>query len=200
MTIENKSMIRILIIRPGTTEYDEQGRIMGRLDIPLNEDGAAQVAKTVSEVAHLQMDTIYTAPSQASLQTAEAIAFVNNAKIKPINSLRNLDPGLWEGKLIGEVKSQQPKVYKRWQENPESVCPPEGEMVDDARQRFLKGIEKTLRKHKTGVLTLIIPEPMATVVCAALKDHNLGDLWQVECSEGGQWELIDYDRAKANAG
>jgi hypothetical protein len=41
---------------------------------------------------------------------------------------------------------------------------------------------------------------MATVVCAELKSHDLGDLWQVECSEGGQWELIDYDREKVKAG
>jgi probable phosphoglycerate mutase len=192
-------MIRILVIRPGTTEYDEQGRIMGRLDIPLSEDGAAQVAKMVEEISHLEVELVYTAPSESSVQTANAIASAANAKVKQTDTLRNLDPGLWQGKLVGEVKSQQPKVYKRWQEDPESVCPPEGEMVEDARRRFLKGIEKTLRKHKGGLLTMVIPEPMASVVCSELKNNEIGNLWLAECSEGGQWEVIDYDRtAKAS--
>jgi broad specificity phosphatase PhoE len=193
-------MIRILVIRPGTTEYDEQGRIMGRLDIPLTEDGTAQVAQTVEEIAHLPVEVVYTAPSQSSLQTAEAIAKKTSAKVKRVGLFDNLDPGLWEGKLVDEVKNQQPKAYKCWEENPESVCPPEGEMVVDAKQRFRKGIQKTLGKHKTGVFALVVPEPMASVVCSVLKDDVLGNLWQAECSEGGQWELIDYDQARTKAG
>ena len=30
-------MVRIVLIRPGSTDFDEQGRITGTLDIPLNE-------------------------------------------------------------------------------------------------------------------------------------------------------------------
>ena len=185
-------MIQLLIIRPGTTDYDAQGRIMGRLDIPLSADGANQVAKTVQEVAHLPVNTIYVAPSRSSLQTAEAVAAATQARIKPLDSLTNLNPGLWEGKLVGELKQQQPKVYRRWQADPESVCPPGGEMVSTARDRVRKGIEKTLRKHKEGVVALIMPEPIASVVYSELTDSDLGDLWKAECSEGGQWQLIDY--------
>ena len=193
-------MIRILVIRPGTTEYDEQGRIMGRLNIPLSQDGTAQVAQTVQEIAHIPLEIVYTAPSKSSLQTAEAIAARTSAKVKKVDLFDNLDPGLWEGKLVDEVRSQQPKAYKGWEENPESVCPPEGEMVGAARQRFRKGIEKTLAKHKTGTYALVVPEPMASVVCSVLKNDVLGNLWHAECSEGGQWELIDFDQVRTKAG
>ena len=42
----DKAMLKILLIRPGVTDFDEQGRIKGTLDIPLNENGTAQVAQT----------------------------------------------------------------------------------------------------------------------------------------------------------
>ena len=128
-------MIQLLMIRPGTTDYDAQGRIMGRLNIPLSLAGANQVAQLVQEVSHLPVDTIYVAPSESSMQTAEAVAEATQAKIKPLDSLTNLNPGLWEGKLVDELKQQQPKVYRRWQADPESVCPPGGEMVSTARDR-----------------------------------------------------------------
>ena len=36
-------MVQIVLIRPGSTDYDEQGRIQGTLDIPLNDQGADEV-------------------------------------------------------------------------------------------------------------------------------------------------------------
>ena len=41
------SMVQIALIRPGTTDYDLQGRIQGRLDIPLNQQGQEQVAQAI---------------------------------------------------------------------------------------------------------------------------------------------------------
>jgi broad specificity phosphatase PhoE len=40
-------MFKLLLIRPGVTEYDQQGRIQGTLDIPLCEDGRRQVEAMV---------------------------------------------------------------------------------------------------------------------------------------------------------
>ena len=44
-------MDQILLIRPGTTEYDQQGRVQGTLDIPLCEDGRQEVEAMVGEAA-----------------------------------------------------------------------------------------------------------------------------------------------------
>ena len=38
-------MFQILLIRPGSTEYDQQGRVQGTLDIPLCEDGRQEAEK-----------------------------------------------------------------------------------------------------------------------------------------------------------
>ena len=35
--------------------------------------------------------------------------------------------------LIDDVKRKQPKVYRQWQEQPEIICPPEGEMLSEAQ-------------------------------------------------------------------
>jgi probable phosphoglycerate mutase len=192
-------MMRLLVIRPGATAYDDQGRIRGRLDIPLTQQGVDQVAQVVRETSQLPIECIYTAPCQPALQTAQALASVCGVKVKRSQRLQNLHAGLWEGKLIAEVRAQQPKVYRRWQEQPETVCPPEGEMVSAARQRLRELIEKTLRKHRWGVIALIVPEPLATVLCCMLKNEELGDLWHAERT-GASWELIEIEPAATLAG
>src|SRR5262245_38995032 len=128
-------MLRILLIRPGSTDLDEQGRIKGTLDVPLSQQGTAQVAKAVGELSGHSIDAIYSAPTTCCQQTATALAGDRRVKIKRIDGLHNLDHGLWHGKLIDEVRQTQPKVYRQWQENPELVCPPAGESLSAARKR-----------------------------------------------------------------
>ena len=54
-------MLRIVLIRPGSTDYDVQERIQGSLDIPLNEQGLAEVAATVEQLRDKGIETIYAA-------------------------------------------------------------------------------------------------------------------------------------------
>ena len=44
-------MFKILLIRPGVTEYDQQGRVQGTLDIPLCEDGRREVEAMIERAA-----------------------------------------------------------------------------------------------------------------------------------------------------
>jgi probable phosphoglycerate mutase len=188
-------MVQILLIRPGTTEYDQQGRVQGTLDIPLCEDGRQEVEKMVNELRGKQVAAIYTSPCQAASQTAEALATAFDAKSKTIDKLQNVDQGLWQGMLVTEVKTKQPKVYRQWQDQPETVCPPQGETLGAAEQRVQAALAKLLKKHKADALVAIVaPEPLASVIRHALGGQDWGDLWQ---SGKGRprWQLIDPPQA-----
>jgi phosphoserine phosphatase len=183
-------MLRIILLRPGSTDFDDQGRIQGTLDVPLNRTGAHQVARSVEELSNLKVDAIYSAPCQAAQQTAEVLAVDHDLRVKVIDKLQNLDQGLWHGKLIEELKKNQPRVYKQWQENPQSVCPPQGEPFAHAQERVRQALEKLVRKHRQGVIALVAPEPVASLIRNTLTQEDLGDLWKAEC-ECGDWELLD---------
>lgn len=185
-------MLTVLLVRPGLTDFDEQGRIKGNLDIPLNERGTQQVARTVGELANRDIAAIYTSPCECCEQTAEALANHREVKVKAVKGLKNLDHGLWHGKLIKEVKQQQPKVYRQWQEHPETVCPPQGESLVDATERVETALAKALKKHKDGVIAFVVPEPLASVLRRILSESALGDLWKAECDAGG-WEAFQLD-------
>jgi probable phosphoglycerate mutase len=184
-------MLKILLIRPGATEYDQQGRIQGTLDIPLCEDGRREVEAMVEQLRAQPITAIYTSPSQAAQQTAEALGEAIDVKVKTLDSLRNLDHGLWQGMLVADVKAKQPKVYRQWQEQPATVCPPQGESVGDAEDRLQTAVAKLVKKHKSqGLVALVLPEPLASLFCHLLRHDALGDLWN---SRNGSepWEIID---------
>ena len=113
--------------------------------------------------------------------------------------MQNFNLGLWQGMQISEIRYKQPKVYRHWQEQPENVCPPEGEMIEQAQQRVAAAMTKLLRKHWDGVIGLVIPEPLATLVRWHFKHDEIGDLWKA-LGGHGRWEILDIEPAALPTG
>jgi len=183
-------MLRIVLIRPGATDYDCEERIQGALDIPLNRQGLMEVARTVDQLRDKGIEVIYASPCASATQSAEILAKDLNARLKKLDRMQNLNLGLWQGMQVADVRHKQPKVYRQWQEQPENVCPPDGEMIEQAEQRVRTVMSKLLRRHKDGVIGLVIPEPLASVVRRYFKNDDLGDLWKA-LSSHGCWEVFD---------
>ena len=143
-------MLQFLIVRSGTTEFDRQGRVLGNLDVPLHADATRELEEIVDRLRGTAIDAVYAGPGQSALETAERVCEPLEMKFKSLESLQNINLGLWQGLLLEEVKRKQPKVFRQWQENPETICPPEGEMLQAARDRIDFFLNKVYKKHKSG--------------------------------------------------
>lgn len=183
-------MVQIALIRPGTTDYDLQGRIQGRLDIPLNEEGREQAGRAIDCLKGRSLVALYSSMCRAAQETADLIAHGLDLKPKALERLQNLDHGLWQGMRIDEVKRKQPKVYKQWQEHPEIVCPPNGEMLSAVVERTSAALDKLLRKHRFGMIGLVAPEPLASIIRNCLLGTDVGDLWKA-VNGCGRVEILD---------
>jgi len=182
-------MVQILLVRACSTDFDEQGRIKGTLDIPLNDFGQGQVSQLVADLHDTEISCLYTSPCRSALQTAEALATDHKIRVKTLDELKNLDHGLWHGKLIDEVRVSQPKVFRQLQDHPETVCPPQGEAVGAALDRVRSLLTRLMRKHRRGTIALVVPEPLSSLISSIL-GTELGDLWKAECQCGG-WQMLD---------
>jgi probable phosphoglycerate mutase len=178
-------MLQILLIRPGATEYDQQGRVQGTLDVPLCEEGRLEVAELVELLRGEPLDVVYFSPVECAEQTAEAIGEALHIRVRRLDKLQNLNHGLWQGMLVEDVKLKQPKVYRQFMEQPETICPPEGETVPAARTRADEALSRLVKKHDEGTIGLVVPEPMASIVRQVLRRDELGDLWDTD----GQLQL-----------
>jgi len=187
-------MLEVLLIRPGSTTFDEEGRIKGALDIPLSQIGEEQAESLAHSLQTIKMDCLYVAPCESALASAKAIGERNFCKQKTLDCLRNLDHGLWQGKLVAEVKRLQPKVYRQFQEHPTDICPPAGETIHAAVERVKATIEKLIRKHEGGRIGLIVPQPMAAIVRFTLVGGSFGDLWKSEL-DFGTYETLQVSSA-----
>jgi probable phosphoglycerate mutase len=185
-------MLQIVLIRPGCTDYDEQERIQGTLDMPLNEQGRAEVARLIDEVRAKGIEQVYAPASEPAEETGRELAKALDVKFRKIERLANLDFGLWQGMLVDDVRHKQPKVYRQWQEQPENVCPPQGEMLSDADERVRTAMQKLLKRHKEGIIAVVLPEPLLSLARRFVTHGELGDLWKPALAPGG-WELLQVE-------
>jgi probable phosphoglycerate mutase len=182
-------MLEIVLIRPGSTDYDLDGRIQGNLDVPLNEQGIAEVARVIEEVRGLGIETVYGSCCEPAVQAGNTIAEALGVKFRKLDRMDNLNQGLWQGMLIEEVRRKHPKVYRQWQEQPQNVCPPEGEMLSAVFDRVKATMAKLCKRHKEGVIALVVPEPLGSLVRSYVNHGEIGDLWKA--TEGhGRWEIL----------
>ena len=158
--------------------------------MPLNEHGKAEVARLVQELAGKHIQAIYCSRCQPTQATATAIADALHVKLKELRGLENLNHGLWQGMCIEEVKRRQPTVYRQWQDQPESIRPPDGEMLAEATERVDRVLDKLLKWHHEGVIAVVAPEPVASLIKVRLGHGKLGDLWHAAACHG-DWQLLE---------
>jgi probable phosphoglycerate mutase len=183
-------MARVVLIRPGSTDFDEERRIQGNLDIPLSGRGQDEVNEIVDELRDLRLQALYSASSGPSLATAKAIGKALSLRVSPLKDLENVDQGLWQGLTVEEVRRKHPRVYRQWEESPENICPPDGETIAEAYVRIDKALAPILHRYRRRTIGVVASEPLASVIRCYLKQSNLGQIWQ-ERPEREKWELLE---------
>ena len=162
-------MATVVWIRPGCTDFDEQQRIQGSLDLPLNSRGRAQVANLVEQLREVELDAIYTSSGQPAQSTAEALANELDLDLRETEGLCNINQGLWQGLKIEDIRRKDTRDIKQWEDSPQTVCPPEGETLSEAIERVRKTLQKPLKKKLS--FAVVAAEPLATVVRYVVTGH-----------------------------
>lgn len=164
----DKNDLQIVLVKPGATEFDAQGRITGTLDVPLSDSGIQQAQSVAAELSDLEITAVYSGPSLAAQQTAVEITADSRIRPRVEEKLKNVDMGLWQGRELEELKSNQPRFVRQWQDNPEKICPPGGETLTDVRPRVDAFLKRISRKHKSGVVVVVVADPLASVIAARI--------------------------------
>jgi broad specificity phosphatase PhoE len=177
----------LIVIRAGATDYDLEERIRGTLDMPLSTAGAAAATRAGEAVAKDPPAVIYASADEAAEETARIVAAACDLKPKSLTTLGNIDMGLWQGRLAEEIRDTQPRLHRQWQDNPWSVAPPEGELLEEACERVEAALEKIFKRHPTGTVAVVVPRPLDAVVSWLVSGRSMGDLWRFDADA----DLVD---------
>lgn len=104
--MENKIKIPhrpFYFVRHGQTDWNRENKIMGHIDIPLNEVGIKQAQIVAKNITHIEISHIVSSPLKRAKQTAEIIAAALNKPITVIDELTQNALGILEGRHKAEL-------------------------------------------------------------------------------------------------
>lgn len=181
--LAKSSHYTILLMKAGTTSWDDEGRLCGVTDLPTTEDSLNQLKQSVqtSELAGFrsEIDLILCGPSDAAMDCVKQLSGASGAKVKVVDDFAELNLGLWEGVLRSDLEERFPSVYAQWAAQPGNVAPPDGESMQVVQDRVLTALFKVLGKLKSEHPTVgVVLRPYAwAVVKCWLDQRSLSEVW-----------------------
>jgi probable phosphoglycerate mutase len=138
----------IYLIRHGATDWNEERRWQGHVDIPLNHRGRRQsellARRLVKERVHFHY--IYSSDLARAYQTAWEVGAAMNVPVELLPPLREIDMGEWSGLTRDEVRERYPVEFSLLEKGQDI---PRGgkETLTAMRERVIKGIMAMVRQH-----------------------------------------------------
>ncbi|MBZ0299059.1 MAG: histidine phosphatase family protein [Anaerolineae bacterium] len=146
---------RVILIRPGETDWNRQGRWQGWVASPLDDYGRAQAKQLARYIRNIGMSALYSSDSRRAVETAEILAAPLG--FMPVYDAlwRERDIGAWQGMTLNEIRTWHPEDYRKLQADTENFRVPEGESRADVRKRVLAAFEDVLAEDKGGTVGLL---------------------------------------------
>jgi broad specificity phosphatase PhoE len=145
-------MTTILLVRHGATEWNVIKRAQGQADIELNRAGHKQAIAAAQELAHYDVDAVYSSDLKRSLDTATRIAEAHDVQVVVDPSFREIDQGEWEGLTVQEIQERWPDL---WGPARHYNARPGGESPRQVRLRALEGLKRVVEEHPDGTAVIV---------------------------------------------
>jgi probable phosphoglycerate mutase len=152
-----KNTINLYLVRHGVTDYNKQGRMQGRLDIPLNNQGIKQAKNILPNLKEFlddenKLDFIASSPLKRAKKTAQIIANYFDVDVEIYDGLQEIDVGDYQGVDFFDMdKTQEGAVIKKGfldnSQNSDYFSYPNGEQKIQARKRFTQAVFEFVEKH-----------------------------------------------------
>jgi len=96
--------VDLILVRHGLTDWNEQGRLMGRSDIELNARGREQAQAVADALHRVPVRAVFCSPQRRTQQTAEAIAGPHQLPVRIEAALAEVWLGRWQGMTWNDVR------------------------------------------------------------------------------------------------
>jgi broad specificity phosphatase PhoE len=131
---------QLYLIRHGETVNNVARITQGWSDSELSDLGRRQVQRLAERLAALKPTALYSSPLGRAMATARIIAEATGLEIVPLDGLREMNYGKWEGRAFLDIRHEDVDLFQRWISDEECPCP-EGESHADVRRRFASALE-----------------------------------------------------------
>ena len=201
---KNEETLKLYIVRHGETEWNVIKRFQGQLNTPLTEKGIKKLKETGKKLENVLFDEVYTSELGRTVASAEIILNENRGyrnkkrELKKLAELNEVYFGVWQGLTYEEVLLKYPEegnnyFYDVKNYKAENV---EAENLKDALERFLKGINKILNRHKSGNILVVTHGTVFEMFMNYVANNSIFDIDERTLMGNGDYKIFSYKDGK----
>jgi len=199
------------VIRHGESQWNEEGRIQGQLDIDLNARGRRQSAMTARFLKGVPFDAVWSSDLRRAAFLGKLIATDAGVPHSCDPMLREWMLGEFQGQLLSDLYEAYPEQSRAFMRDAPNTTIPGGESYSEILRRSAAAFDRLACLHRRkrvavvshgGVLRMLLkhvvkgdcedqPHRVAVDNCA---------ICRFSCAPGGTWRLLDYHRGLACVG
>jgi broad specificity phosphatase PhoE len=145
----------LYIARHGQSEWNNQSRITGQMDVGLSPKGQQQSQALAQCLADEPLAAVYTSALRRTVDTAQPTAKARRLGIVQLPALNEIHLGVLQGRHRDERDTEAQALWAQWQADPWGYRAPGGERFDEFAQRVGEGLQALLKRH-VGERILIV--------------------------------------------
>jgi len=153
----------LIVVRHGRTAANAAARLLGHLDVALDEVGAAQAQTLAAAVG--PVDRVVSSPLIRTRQTAA----VFGTEVETDDRLMELDYGDYDGMALSDVPSE---LWERWRTDPD-FAPPGGESLVALRLRVTAALDDL--SEAARIQTIVVVAHVSPIKAAVAWALGVGD-------------------------
>ncbi len=201
---KNDKVLKLYIVRHGETEWNVIKRFQGQLNTPLTEKGMEKLRETGKKLENVLFDEVYTSELGRTVASAEIILNENRGyknkklELKKLAELNEVYFGVWQGLTYEEVFLKYPEEANNYFYNVKNYKAEnvEAENLKDALERFLKGINKILDRHKSGNILVVTHGTVFEMFMNYVANNSIFDIDERTLMGNGDYKIFSYKDGK----
>lgn len=173
-------MTKIILTRHGHVEGIDPARFRGRHEALLSDRGKKEATAVANRIAtEWKPIAIYTSPMQRCIDTGETIAAACQIVSSAMETLTDLDYGLWQWKTHEEVKEEYPHLFETWLRSPQLVRFPQGEALQELMARVAEAIRIVHARHPMETVVFVGHESVNRAILLQMLDQPSSAYWRL---------------------
>ncbi len=139
--------MKLIVARHGETSWNAGNKVLGRTDIPLNDNGINQAKALAEDLSQFNIQIVYASPLDRAAETGKIVAERNGADLIILEDLIEQNFGIFEGADRSDKKYQQAKRQY-------AMRYPEGESYFDVAARVYPLLFEIRKKNTDGTVII----------------------------------------------
>jgi len=171
----------IVLVRHARTDQ-AKGRCVGRTDVALSAEGAAQADRLAGSLADAGFARLCASPSKRALNTLAPLSVRLDREAEVIPELDEIDMGEWDGLFFDDIRVRFPEGYAERGTRFGDFRPPGGESFNDVADRAMHALAR-LAAGPQPALAVTHAGVIRSVLCR-VTGHPMDDLFHFSPGHG----------------